>query len=164
MKEIEKFKGQNGIVIVYDDCVAISRKSFGGFVTQGAFSGERRFFYKDINSIEYKKPTIIANGYFKILTQGSIETNAKVGILSSSKESMQDQNTIVLRAFSKKVGAEIDKIYNLVMQKILEAKNDKPKEQKSSKMDELKKLGDLKNSGVLSDEEFQKEKEKLLNS
>jgi hypothetical protein len=34
----------------------------------------------------------------------------------------------------------------------------------TSKMDELKKLGELKAAGILTEEEFQKEKEKLLNS
>ncbi len=163
MEKIAEFKGQNGIIIVYDECVAISRKSFGGFISQGGFAGERKYFYKDITSIEYKKPTFVANGYFKVLTAGSVETNAKVGILSSSMDSMKDQNTVILRAFNKKVGEETDKIYELVMEKISDAKKGSTV-QSSSKMDELKKLGELKASGVLTDEEFQKEKEKLLNN
>ena len=162
MEKIAEFKGQNGIIIVYDECLAISRKSFGGFISQGGSSGERRYFYKDINAIEYKKPTFIANGYFKVLTAGSVESNAKVGIFSSSMDSMKDQNTVVLRAFNKKVGEETDRIYNLVMEKITKSKKNGDT-QSNSKMDELKKLGELKASGVLSEEEFQKEKEKLLN-
>lgn len=161
MEKILEFKGQNGIIIVYDDCVAISKKSFGGFISQGGFSGERKYFYKDINVIEYKKPTFIANGYFKILVAGSAETNAKVGFLSSSKESMKDQNTVVLRAFSKKVGEQTDMIYELVLKNISEAKNIK-NIQSTSKMGELKKLGELKSSGILSEKEFQNEKAKLL--
>ena len=163
MEKIAEFKGQNGIINVYDECIAISRKSFGGFISQGGFSGERKYLYKDITSIEYKKPTIVANGYFKVLTAGSAETNAKVGILSSSMDSMKDQNTVILRAFNKKVGEETDKIYELVMENISDAKKGSIV-QSSSKMDELKKLGELKASGVLTDEEFQKEKEKLLNN
>jgi len=163
MEKITEFKGQNGIIIIYDECVAISRKSFGGFVSQGGSSGERKYFYKDIKSIEYKKPTFISNGYFKILIDGSNETNAKVGILSSSTDSMKDQNTVVLRAFNKTVGAEADKIYDLIMEKIAIAKKDS-NTQSNSKMDELKKLGELKISGILTEKEFQKEKEKLLNS
>jgi hypothetical protein len=162
MEKKTEFKGQNGVLIVYDECVAISRKSFGGFISQGASSGERKYYYKDINGIEYKKPTIMANGYFKIIIAGSAESNAKVGILGSSKESMQDQNTVVLRAFNKKVGQQTDEIYELVMEKISSAKS-KNTGEVSTKMDELKKLGELKASGVLTDEEFQIEKAKLLN-
>ncbi len=163
MKIIAEFKGQNGKLIVYEDFLAISRNTFGGFISQGGSSGERRYFYKDISSIEYKKPNLLANGYFKILVSGSKETNAKVGLFSSSRESMQDQNSVVLRAFSKKEGEETDKIYELIMQKIMNAKKENVSGS-NSKMDELKKLGELKAAGVLTDEEFQKEKEKLLNS
>ena len=163
MKIIAEFKGQNGKLIVYDDYLAISRDTFAGFISQGGSSGERRYFYKDISSIEYKKPTFLANGYFKILVTGSIETNSKVGIFSSTRSSMQDQNNVVLRAFSKNIGDETDRIYSLVMQKLSESKKDKVTDN-SSKMDELKKLGELKASGVLTEEEFQKEKEKLLNN
>ena len=52
MNKITEFKGQNGILIVYEECLAISRKSIGGFLSQGGSSGERRYFYKDINTIE----------------------------------------------------------------------------------------------------------------
>lgn len=164
MNIIAEFKGQNGKLIVYEDFLAISRNTFGGFMSQGGSSGERRYFYKDISSIEYKKPTFIANGYFKVIVQGSAETNAKVGLFGSSMKSVQDQNTVILRAFTKKVGEETDRIYELVMQKIIDAKKDKPTAAGTSKMDELKKLGELKVSGIITEAEFQKEKEKLLGS
>jgi hypothetical protein len=161
MRKIAEFKGQNGIIIVYDDYIAISRKTFGGFISQGGSSGERRYFYKDINSIEYKKPTLVANGYFKVILAGSNETNAKVGIFSTSMDSMKDQNTVVLRAFNKKVGEQTDSIYEIIMKKISEVKRDQTTPP-SSKMDELKKLGELKGAGILTEEEFQTEKEKIL--
>ncbi len=165
MSVIAEFKGQNGKIIVFDDHLAINRATLGGFISQGGFSGERKFFYKDISSIEYKKPTFFANGYIKIIVAGANETNAKVGLLGSSFDSMKDQNTVVLRAFTSKVGEETDRIYSIIMNKISEAKNIQPSINvtSNSKMDELKKLGELKASGVLTEEEFQKEKDKLLN-
>ena len=163
---ITEFKGQNGKIMVFDDHIAISRATFGGFISQGGYSGDRKFFYKDISSFEYKKPTFLANGYFKIIIPGTRDTNAKVGILGSSSESMKDPNTVVLRAFTSKVGEETDKIYKIIMDKLSEAKKDKSgtTHTATSKMDELKKLGELKASGILTEEEFQKEKEKLLKS
>lgn len=163
MNILAEFKGQNGKIIVYDDCLVISRKTFGGFMSQGGSSGERRYFYKDLMTVEYKKPTFVANGYFKIIVQGTTETNAKVGLFGSSMKSAQDQNTVILRAFSKKVGIETDRIYDMIMQKISESKKEKPIQTNgNSKMDELKKLGDLKASGIITEEEFQIEKKKLL--
>jgi len=153
--------------MVFDDYLAISRDTYGGFMSQGGFSGERKFFYKDISSIEYRKPTLLANGYIKILVPGAHETNAKVGLFRSSSGSMRDQNTVVLRAFTSNVGIETDKIYNIIMEKLTRAKSSAPLNpilNTTTKMDELKKLGDLKIAGVLTEEEFQKEKEKLLNN
>lgn len=163
---IAEFKGQNGKIMVYVDHLVVSRATFGGFISQGGSSGERKYFYKDISSIEYKKPTFFANGYIKIIVPGTHETNAKVGLLGSSFDSMKDQNTVVLRAFTSKVGDETDRIHNIIMEKLAEAKKSQSNisVNSTSKMDELKKLGELKVAGVLTDEEFQKEKEKLLNS
>jgi hypothetical protein len=163
---IAEFKGQNGKIMVFENHIAISRATFGGFISQGGSSGERKMFYTDITSIEYKKPTFFANGYFKIIVPGSNETNAKVGLLGSSLDSMKDQNTVVLRAFSSKVGDETERIYKLIMDKFTEAKKSQTSTaiNSTSKMDELKKLGELKASGILTEEEFQKEKAKLLNS
>lgn len=161
---IAEFKGQNGKLIIHNDYLEITRETFGGFISQGASSGSRKYFYKDISSFEYKKPTFISNGYFKVLISGTNETNAKIDLLGSSKASMKDQNTVVLRAFTSKVAQETDRIHGIVMGKLREAKTDKSSvNQSSSKMDELKKLGELRSSGILSDEEFQKEKEKILN-
>ncbi|PWV46521.1 SHOCT domain-containing protein [Chitinophaga sp. S165] len=163
---LAEFKGQNGKIMVFDDHIAISRATFGGFVSQGGSSGDRKFFFSDITTVEYKKPSFFANGYFKVIVPGTSETNAKVGLLSSSNESMKDQNTVVLRAFTSKVGDEMEKVYELIMKKLTEAKKNKQgtPQVASSKMDELKKLGELKAAGVLTEEEFQQEKAKLLNS
>lgn len=143
---IAEFKGQNGKIMVFDDHIAISRSTFGGFMSQGGFSGDRKFFYNDISSFEYKKPTFFANGYFKVIIPGTRDTSAKVGLLGSSSESMKDPNTVVLRAFTSKVGEETDRIYQLIMGKLRDAKNSKQvtAQPVSGKMDELKKLVEIK--------------------
>lgn len=161
---IAEFKGQNGKIIVHDDRIILSRATFGGFMSQGGSTGERIFFYKDITSFEYKKPTFFSNGYFKVIASGTKETNAKVGFLSSSFDSMKDQNTIVLRAFTKSVGDETSRIYDIIMDKLAESKKAKPIELNNiSKADELKKLAELKTAGILTEDEFNAEKLKILN-
>jgi hypothetical protein len=163
---IAEFKGQNGKIQVYEEYIIISRATFGGFVSQGGHVGERRIYYRDMTSFEFKKPTFIANGYYKVILPGTADVNAKVGILSSSKESMKDQNTIVLRAFSSKVGLEAERIYNLIIDLIRKSKQQDHSKQTAtaapSKMDELKKVADLRDAGILTEEEFQAEKKKLL--
>lgn len=163
---IAEFKGLNGKIIVSEDHLTISRATFGGFVSQGGSSGERKYFYRDINGVEYKRPTLLANGYIKVIVAGTTETNAKVGLFGSSLDSIKDQNTVALRAFSSKVGDETDKFYSLILEKISQTKHQLVANQPqsgSSKMDELKKLGELKSSGILTEDEFQREKERILN-
>lgn len=159
---LAQFKGQNGILRIYEDYIEISRKSFGGFLSQGS-KGNRRFYYSDINAIEYKTPTITSNGYFKVIAGGTREVNAAVGLLGSSMDSMKDANTVVLRAFSKKVSLECDSLYEKAMSQLdnVKSRSSSPSEE-GDNLDELKKLGELFNSGVLTQEEFESEKKKIL--
>lgn len=168
MDILAQFKGQNGKIIIYEDHLVISQNTLGGFMAHGGYTGDRTYFYKDIISIEYKRPNFIANGYFKIIAQGTADTDATVGLLGSSLSSAADHNTIVLRAFTKSVGDETDRVYALLMQKFTAAKQGSPVNAPAAspvdnKLDDLKKLGDLKASGVLTEEEFQAQKQKILN-
>lgn len=163
MKLIAELKGQNGVLLVYEEFIEISRKSFGGFLSQGS-KGNRRFYYSDINAIEYKTPTMMSNGYFKVIAGGTSEANASVGLLSSSMDSMKDPNTVVLRAFNKKVSAECDALYDKVTKQLNSIKSSKSfSAEKTSNLDELKKLGELLSSGILTQDEFEAEKKKILN-
>jgi hypothetical protein len=163
MELIAEFKGQNGILLIYEEYIEISRKSFGGFFSQGS-KGNRRFYYSDINAIEYKTPSMMSNGYFKIIAGGTSEVNSKVGLLSSSMDSIKDPNTVVLRSFNKKVSAECDSLYEKAMNQLNTLKgNSQSTSEKGSNLDELKKLGELLNTGVLTQEEFELEKKKILN-
>ena len=44
--ETIEFKGQNGKINVFHDRVVISKATFGGFISQSGFSGDRIFFIK----------------------------------------------------------------------------------------------------------------------
>ena len=163
MEKLKELKGQNGKITLYDDYIELSKKTVGGFISQMGFSGVRKFYFKDIGGIEYKSPTIVANGYIKVLVAGSDETNAKVGILMSSMESAKDQNTIVLRAFTKKTRAEMDRFHKLVMDNFSKSRNETSNKNNLSIPDEIKKLSELKEQGILTEEEFQSKKTDLLN-
>lgn len=157
-------KGQNGILHIHEDHIEISRNTLGGRSSQGA-KGSRRFFYSDIVSIEYKTPSFLGNGYFKIVSSGTEDIDAKVGLLSSSMDSLKDPNTVILRAFTKATSLKWDNAYEVAMKKLkaVKAISSPPSTPIiNSTYDELKKLGELLNSGVLTQEEFEKEKSKLL--
>ncbi len=75
---------------------------------------------------------------------------------------------MTLRAFRSSVPAESEQINDYIQKKLLESRKKASQTQNVlvgasiSKMDELKKLAELRNSGVLTEVEFQQQKAKLL--
>lgn len=156
-----KLKYTNGLLIVYDDKIIISRKTAMGFLSQG-LKGDKVFFYKDLSSIEYKKPSFFANGYMKFITAGTNETNQNIGILgNTTKKALQDANTLILRAFNKEIPILSDKIYQYILNKISNTKNGNISINSSA--DEIMKFKKLLDDGIITQEEFDNKKKKLLN-
>lgn len=162
MGKLMELKGTNGTIIAYDDKVVIERKGFFAFLSQQGFTGSRTYFYKDINAVEFKKPGL-TNGYIKFILAGTVDSNATAGLFKTSQNSIQDQNTVVLRAFKKNTPKFSEELYNLIMENISKSRNSNII-QKSSNLDELKKLAELKKDGVINEKEFEEQKQKLLNS
>lgn len=161
-ESLMSLKATNGTIVVYEDRVVIVRKGLGSLALQG-IKGDRTFFYCDLSGVEYKKPSIIANGYMKFLTSGTIDVNAKVGMFGSSKQSAEDPNTVILRAFDKKVPIESEKMYNFLMKKISDIKKANNNSRTGiSSADEILKFKNLLENGIISEEEFEAKKKQLL--
>lgn len=160
---MEKFqlKCTNGILLVYEDRVVISRKTAVGFMTQG-LTGDKNFFYKDLSSVEYKKPSLWANGYIKFMTAGTKETNQNVGFLGSTRlEAAKDANSLILRAFNKEIPQKSEEIYNYIIKRIEECKVNNVNNN-FSQADEILKFKRLLDDGIITQEEFDKKKQELL--
>ena len=137
-------KCTNGILEVYEDKVVISRKSVGGFITQ-SLKGDKTFFYSDLTGVEYRKPTIMANGYIKFIASGTQETNHSIGKLGmTTADAAKDPNALILRAFNKEVPNKEKGTNNI------------------SNADEIMKFKQLLDQGIISQEEFDKKKQELL--
>lgn len=158
--EIFNLKCTNGLLKVYEDRVIISRNTAAGFMAQG-LKGEKTFFYRDLTSVEYRKPTLWANGYMKFIIAGMSETEQNLGLFgSTTTEAAKDSNTLILRAFNKEKVKESEEIYSYILQKISESKN--VKTSNNSNADEIIKFKQLLDSGVITQEEFNKKKQELL--
>lgn len=120
MGELMSLKCTNGTIKLYDDKVVIERKGFFAWISQGLV-GNRIYYYKDLKTVEYKKPGMI-NGYMKFIVAGTNDVNARVNLLSTTKEMAQDPNTVILRAFNPKMPSESEKIYNTIIKKIEDLK------------------------------------------
>lgn len=162
-ESVYEFKGMNGTLSIYPDHLVISREGFIAFSTQGV-KGERTYFYRDISAIEYKRPSFVSNGYFKVNIAGSQSGATHVGLISSSKESMKDENTVLLRAFNKKVGDQTDEIYEYVNKQLAIYKQQAPLQSTAgvSSADEILKFKKLLDAGIITQEEFDQKKKELL--
>jgi len=161
-KELMSLKATNGTVIAYEDRVVISRKGFAAWATQG-FKGDRTFFYSDLSGIEYKKPGMI-NGYMKFITAGTRDISPGVGLMGSSLKSVQDENTVILRAFNTKVPKSSEELYRLLMDKVQAAKSrTAPSFALESAPEQIMKYKELVDAGVITEEEFNLKKKQLLN-
>ena len=164
MKEaLIQIDGLNGTAIAYEDKLVFSRKGFKGFMAQG-FSGDRTYYYKDITAVDFRKPSLIANGYLKVLTAGVQDNNGKkTDLYGTNMDTLKDPNTIALRAFKKETANKYEEFYKLIMQKINDAKSNSSNSNNNSAADELKKFKELLDAGVINEEEFNKKKKELLN-
>jgi len=158
-----KAKGTNGQITADNEKVTISRKGFIGHMTQG-FKGDRIIFYQDIKSVEFKKATIWMNGYIQFITNAELATHKKSGLIHSSNEAIKDPNIVVFRAFKKEMVTDSEKMYEFIMSNLNKYKENSLSSTSSlSNADEITKYKKLLDDNVITQDEFNKKKQELLN-
>jgi len=142
-------KGVNGQIELYSNKVCIRRKGVLGFLTQG-LKGDKNIMISTITSIQFKKAGMLTNGYIQFAFMGGQE--AKGGIFQGT----QDENTVM---FNKKQQSSFEQIRDEVEERI---ETGSIPISTSSDADELAKLADLRDNGILTEEEFQHKKKQML--
>lgn len=156
-------KGLNGVVNIYDDRVVISRKTAMGFVFQG-IKGDREIYFADIKSIEFKKATMMANGYIQFITNAEMSRNQQVGVLGSKVEATKDPNAVIIRAFSKDTVNRSIEVYETASKILKQFKDNSNRNVNPSisAADEIKKFKELLDLDIITQEEFESKKKELL--
>ncbi len=142
-------KGTNGQVELYTNKVRIIRKGFFALLAQG-LKGEKEILISSISSIQFKKANAWANGYIQFAFMGGKE--AQGGVL----QAYIDENTVM---FKTKQQADFERIKDEIdkrMQTVSASSSS------LSAADEIAKLANLRDKGVLTDAEFQQRKRQLL--
>jgi hypothetical protein len=142
-----EYRGYNGTLILNDNNVVIKRGLRGVLFGGGFLRGDKTIPYTSIVAVQLKRAGLVA-GYLQLTLKGGSE--AKGGLIQSTT----DENSIVFHYPKNKI---FDEAKRLIEERIATGG-----ESTYSKYDELAKLKSLKDSGVLSDEEYDKEKAKLL--
>jgi hypothetical protein len=148
LSEIHTFESGTAIVEVSAKKVTIKHK-------KGTYHSrkEKDIQTKSITGIQMKEPGMILAGHMQIIFSGSGESKGR-----STLDAAKDENTVMFR---KKDYKEFLRCKELIEQYRDEAI---PKESslQLSIADELKKFADLRDSGVITEEEFSAKKKQLL--
>lgn len=172
VSEISSFKGLNGIIRVYEDRVILSKDDFAKlFDREVSLGGEKTYFFEDLKTVNFKKPTSLSNGYIQLNLAGdsSVAPKQKASLFSltdnmATKETFSDHSTLVLPALNKKKAKEIEDLYFLILEKMKKyRKNEAEKTIHSTSIaDEILKLQSLLESNAITQEEFHRLKEGLI--
>lgn len=147
--------GENGILKVNDNTIEIIRKGLTAKLI--GLRGTKEIMIKDITSIQLKEPGFLTNGFIQFAFPGSQES--KAGTFDAAK----DENSII---FTKNQKSKFLQVRDLInnKRKALNNHNANSIQPKpiSSNYDDLERLADLKNKGIITEEEFQLKKNQIL--
>lgn len=151
---VSKHGGRTEIKI--DDFgITIHRKGFMNAVNQG-LKGDKTIPYSSISAVQLKKPGL-TNGYIQFSVMGGNESRG--GVFAAT----QDENTVMFAG--KKTTQEMEELKQIVEDKIRELHQ--PQQQSAaqpvSDLDQLKKLKELLDAGIVTQEEFDAKKAQILN-
>lgn len=145
----EEYKGYNGTIILTDTGVVIKRGAKGFLLGGGMLRGDKTIPYSSIVAVQLKKAGLSA-GYLQLTLKGGSE--AKSGLMQSTT----DENSV---NFHKKRNDDFAKAKQQIEERINQQGGSQPAR---SGLDELEKLAELKEKGVITEQEFTAKKKQLL--
>jgi hypothetical protein len=151
LKGLYKIEAVHGQLYVYEDRLVIKRDGYNAKLTHG-LKGDKTIFLKNIVSVEYKKAGRFIVGFLQFGIKGGMES--KGGLMDATK----DENTVT---FKSEHNATAEKI-----KKYIES-YEPPKEMpvginQLSAADEIMKFKQLLDNGIITQEQFEEQKSKLL--
>jgi hypothetical protein len=144
----KEYKGYNGTLVLTDTGVTIKRGAKGFMFGGGMLRGDKSIPYSGIVAVQLKKGGMNA-GYIQLTLKGG--TQVKGGL----RRSTRDDNSVLFYAYRNKKFAEAK---HLIEEHIIQTSQP----QVNSSLDELEKLAQLKEKGIITQAEFDKKKAQLL--
>lgn len=149
-KILKEAKGAvGGQLELLENKIRIKRKGALALVTHG-LKGDKEILINQISSIQFKNAGALTNGYIQFAFLGGRE--AKGGILQAG----QDENTIM---FTKAQQSNFEEIKSMIEKRMAEPEG---RGTARSEIDDLEKLAELKEKGIISEEEFNAKKKQIL--
>ncbi|MCX6810074.1 MAG: SHOCT domain-containing protein [Candidatus Berkelbacteria bacterium] len=144
---IKEAKGVTGQLLLYKTKVVIKRRGVISFMNHG-IKGDKEIPIRNITSIQFKRAGMI-NGYIQFGITGSIES--KKGILAAQS----DENTVAFNTWQQGPFNEIKQILD-------ERVNREEAQGSFSEAEEIEKFHKLHKQGIITKEEFETQKKKIL--
>lgn len=154
MENLMEVKGYTGQLIITNHKIIITRKGFGGFIARGGLAGNKEIPIKSITAIEFKNANWITNGRIQFSIHG--EVGHKGGAVSA----VNDENTIIFTKGQHDNFVKAKALIEELMQKI--EQNANVITSQISIADEIRKFAELKDQGLITEDEFNKKKKDLL--
>jgi len=145
---LKEVKGVNGQIELWVNKVIIKRRGFTSFLTQG-LRGDKEILLNQISSIQFKDPSTFTNGFIQFSYLGGAEH--KGGLLDATK----DENTVF---FNTSQAEDFKGFKKMTEEKIQELS----KSVIGGGLEDLEKLAELKEKGIITEEEFIAKKKKIL--
>lgn len=150
---IHTMKGIQDILEVFDDRVTITPKGVLGFLNKG-IKGTKEIPYSSIVAVQFKEAGAVFSGYIQFTIPGGNESRG--GILAATK----DENTFMFAQTKNNAQArQIKEFIDAAIHRLRAAQTTPATTNLSA---ELQGLAKLKEQGILSAEEFQAAKRRLL--
>ena len=146
-------EGTNGSLKVNDTTVELIRKGLNAKLL--GLRGNKEILISSITSIQFKEPGMLTNGFIQFAFSGSSES--KGGVLDATK----DEHSIV---FTKKNLKQFAYLRDVINQRRNEINNLSSNYNPQSNNDfaDLEKLAELRDKGILTNDEFELKKRQIL--
>ena len=155
------FVGDEGKVLtVYEDRVAIISKP--NVLANFSGNGEKTIYYCDCVGVQFKtSPSGYQRGFLQLETSSTMENTIANTFYSENSFVWIDSKKSRKSTTSNE---EMEEVKNYIQEKIRASKNPKPTitTQALSPAEELKKMKELLDMGIISQEEFDAKKKQLL--
>ena len=150
MSAVYTMEGNGDLLEVYEDKVTITSRGLMGFILKG-LKGTKTIPFFSISAIQFKKSGI-TSGYLQFTVAGGNESIG--GVLTA----ISDENTFSF-AGQNELASEIKEY---IEKRIQELRKPQASSSSLSLSNEIQKLAEMKAKGILSDEEFQAAKRRLI--
>lgn len=145
-----RVKGHNGQITVSGDWLTIERKGLGRL---GHSKGDRRISLASITAVQMRPAGTFANGFIRFSVPGSPELRG--GLQNATK----DENAVI---FTKKQAADFEQLRKVVEDYLSARAAGASAPAAPDIAEQIRKLGELRDQKLLTDEEFEAKKAELL--